>query len=107
MTKAAVANDIKNDIFVEFLAELGGNARCMNHGFRIVAVHVENRRLDHQRNVSGVGARAAEVRCGCKADLVVHNDVHGATCLVTLQAGKTEPFGNDTLASEGRAAGLP
>ena len=104
MTKAAVADDVENHVFVELLAELSCDARGVHDCFWVIAVDVENRGLDHERDVSRVGRRAAKVWRGCKADLVVDHDVHGAAGFVPFKAGQTEPFGHDALASKGRVA---
>ena len=46
MTKAAVAPHIDNDVAVECLTELDCNLTRKCHRFRIVAIDVEDRRLD-------------------------------------------------------------
>ncbi len=104
VTKAAVADNIQNDVLVELLTEFGGHTGSMHNCFWVVAVDVENRCLDHQRDVGGVGAGAAKVRRCRKADLVVHDDMHRAAGFVTFQAGQAEAFCNDTLARECRIA---
>ena len=55
VTKAAVTNDVENHVFVELLAEFCGDAGGVHHGFGVVTVDVENRRFDHQRDISRVG----------------------------------------------------
>ena len=56
MTEAAVAEDVEHDIAAEFLAELGRDAGGMDHGLGVVAIHVEDRRFDHQRDIGRIGA---------------------------------------------------
>ena len=58
VTKAAVAEDIHNHILVELLPVFGGHFGGMNHGLGIVAVHMENRRVDHQGDVGRIGSGA-------------------------------------------------
>ena len=85
MTKAAIAEDVDNNIFVELLAEFCRHFCGMNHGFGIIAVHMENRRFHHQSDVGGVGRRARiRRRCG-KADLIVDHDVDRAARAVAFQ----------------------
>jgi hypothetical protein len=50
-----------------------------HHGFRIVAVHVEDRRTDHLGDVGAVerGTRVVDAMGG-EADLVVDHHMHGA-----------------------------
>ena len=71
-----------------------------HRGLGIVAVHVEDRRLHHLRDVGGVHARAAEVGRGREPELVVHDDVHGAADLVAGHFGEVEGLGDDALARE-------
>ncbi len=55
VAKAAVAEDIQNNVFVELLAEFCCNAGRMHNRFRIITVHVEDRRFDHQGDVGWIG----------------------------------------------------
>ena len=71
---------------------------------RIVAVHVENRHLDHFRDVGRVHRRARVFRQRGEADLVVHHDVHGAAGAVAVELRHVERFGHDPLPGERRVA---
>ena len=104
MTEPAVAEDVQHHVLVEFLAELGGDAGGVDHGLGVVAIDVEDRRLDHQRDIGGVGAGAAEMRRGGKADLVVDDDMHGAAGAVAAQTGQAEALGHHALPRKGRVA---
>ena len=85
MTKAAIANDIDNHIFFEFLTEFCRNAGGMYHGLRIIAVDVENGGFNHQSDIGWIGGRPAEMRCSGEPYLVVHHDVHGAAGFMPFQ----------------------
>ena len=50
---AAIAPQIDHHVLLELLAELGGEPRHVHHGFGIVAVDVEDRRLDAARTSEG------------------------------------------------------
>ena len=104
MAEAAVAEDVKHHVLVEFLAELGGDAGGMHHRLGVVAVDVENRRFHHQGDVRGIGGRPAEGWGGGKADLVVHHDVDRAAGAVADKAGQAEAFGDHTLTGKGGIA---
>ena len=104
VTKAAIAEDVEDHVFVEFLAELGGHFRGMHHGLWIIAIDVEDRCLDHQRDVRGIGRGAREMRRGGKADLVVHHDMDRATGAVTAQTRQAETFGHNALTGKSRIA---
>ena len=58
MAEAAITEHVDHDILVKQLAEFGGDAGAMDHSLRIVAVHMENRRLHHQRHVRTIGRGA-------------------------------------------------
>ena len=104
MAKAAITEDIKHGVLVEFLAVFDGDAGGVNHCLRIVTVHMENRCFDHKGDVGRIGGRAAERRgCG-ETDLVVHDDMDGAPGAVAHQPRQAKAFGNHALAREGGIA---
>ena len=96
----AVGDEVDDDVLMEGLAELEGEACHSEDRLGIVAVDVEDRGLHHARHVGGVDARAAVARRGGEADLVVDDDVHGATGAVALQLGEVERLGHHSLAGK-------
>ncbi len=99
---AAVADHVDHDVLAERLAVGERQPAHPGDGLRVVAVHVEDRRLDHPRHVGGVDAGPRLHRRGGEADLVVHHDVHGAAGAVAAQLGQVQRLGHDALAGEGR-----
>ncbi len=69
---------------------------------RIVAVHVEDRHLDHLRDVGRVHRGARIFRQSGEADLVVDHDVHRPAGAVAVQLRHVERFRDDPLAGESR-----
>ena len=55
---AAIADQVDDHVLVELHAVLERQARDEHHGFRIVGIHVEDRRLEHLRDVAAVHGRA-------------------------------------------------
>ncbi len=53
---APVAHEIHDDVLAELLAELEREPDDSHRGLGVVAVHVEDRRLDHLRDVRRVDA---------------------------------------------------
>ncbi|EGE56100.1 hypothetical protein RHECNPAF_750063 [Rhizobium etli CNPAF512] len=101
---AAVAEHVEHHRLVELHAEFGRDLGGVDDGFRVVAVDVQDRRLDHLGDVGWVGRRTREGRVRGETDLVVDDDVHRAGDTVATQTGQTENFRNDALAGEGRVA---
>ena len=101
---AAVAEHVDDDRLLEFLPELGRDLGGEHHGFRIVAVDVEDRRLDHLGDVGRIRRRARIARIGGEADLVVDDEMHRAAGAVAAQSGKPEALGDHALAGERRVA---
>ena len=97
MAEAAVTEHVDDDRLVELHAVFGRDLRRIGHRFRIVAVDVEDRRLDHLGDVGRIGRRAREGRVRRETDLVVDDEVHGTGNAVTAQAGKAENFSNHAL----------
>ncbi len=104
MAVAAIAEHVDDDRLVEFLPELDRDLGSEHHGFRIVAVDVEDRRVDHLRHVGRIGRRARIARIGGEADLVIDDEVQRAAGAIALQVGQAEAFGHHALAREGGIA---
>ena len=101
---AAIAEHVDDDRLLEFLPELGRDLGGVDHRFRIVAVGVEDRRLDHLGDVGGIGRGARIARIGREADLVVDDEMHRAAGAVAAQARQAEAFRDHALAGERRVA---
>ena len=104
VAEAAVAEHVDDHRPLEFHAVFGGDLRGVDHRFRIVAIHMENQRLDHLGDVGGIGRRARIARIGGKADLVVDDEMHRAAGAVALQAGQPETFRHHALPGESGVA---
>ena len=99
---AAVADHVDDDVLVELLAEVVGELGDADAGLGVVAVDVEDRGLDHPRDVGGVRRGAGRARGGREADLVVDDDVDRAAGAVPAQLGQVERLGDDALPGERR-----
>ncbi len=97
----AVADQVDDHVTLELHAVVDGQLGHEQHGFRVVAVHVQDRRLDHLGNVGGVlgGARVQRVADG-ETNLVVDHDVHGTAGLETAGLRHLEGFHDHALAGE-------
>ncbi len=104
VAEAAVAEHVDHHRPAEALPELGRHAADEHHRFRIVAVDVEHRRLDHLGDVGRIRRGARIHRRGGEADLVVDDEMHRAAGAVALEAAEPEAFGDDALAGERRVA---
>ena len=104
VAEAPVAEHVDDDRLVEFLPELDRHLGGIGDRLGVVAVHVDDRRLDHLGDVGRIRRRARVARVGREADLVVDDEVDRAAGAVTLQAGQAEALGDDALAGEGRVA---
>ena len=100
----AVADHVDDDVLGELLAELEGQPRHPDAGLRVVAVHVEDRRLDHPGHVGRVVRGPAGHRGGGEPDLVVDDDVDGAAGAVPAQLRQVEGLGDHALTGERRVA---
>ena len=100
MAVAAIAEHVDDDRLLKFLPEFGRDLGGEHDRFRIVAVDVENRRLDHFGDVGRIRRRPRIARIGGEADLIVDDEVNRAAGAVTAQAGQPEAFRNHALAGE-------
>ena len=100
VTVAAVADHVDDDVLVEPLAERERQPGHAHARLGVVAVHVEDRRLDHLGDVGGVEARARRLGRGGEADLVVDDHVDRAADAVALDVAHVERLGHHALAGE-------
>ena len=104
VAEAAVAEHVDDHRLLEFHPVLGRDLRRVDHRFRIVAVDVEDQRLDHLGDVGRIGRGARIARIGGEADLVVDDEMQRAAGAVALQARQPEAFRHHALAGESRIA---
>ena len=99
------ADDVDHDVLLELHAVVERDLRAQHHRFRIVAVHVQHRRLDHLDDVGAVQRRAAVARvAGGEADLVVDHQVHRAAGVVAARLRQRQRLHHHALAGEGGVA---
>ena len=96
-----VADDVENDVFVEFLAKLQGELDDGAGGEGVVPVDMEDGKPEGLGGCSAVAGGAGVDRDGGEGDLVVDDDMDGAAGLVTLELGEVEGFRDHALADEG------
>src|SRR5450631_1246197 len=88
MAEAAIAKHVDHDRLMKFLSKLDRDLRGVNNGFGIIAVHVENRRLDHFRGVRRIGRRSRITRrCG-EPNLIIDDEMNRTAGPITFEAGK-------------------
>ena len=104
VTVTAVAHHVDHDVLVERLAVLPRQLGDLHAGLGVVAVDVEDRRLDGLGHVGAVQRRAGVQRRGREADLVVDDQVDGATDAVPADVAHRQSLGDDALAGEGGIA---
>ena len=104
MPEATIAPHVDDDRFLELLTEFGRHARREDDRLRIVAIDVEDRRLDHFRDIGGIGRRARETRIGGEADLVIDDEMQRTAGAMSLEAGEAETFRNHALTRKSRVA---
>ena len=100
VTVTSVADHVDHDVLVELLAVLERQSGDPDTGFWIVAVHMEDRGLDHLGHVGGVLRRTSCVRRRGETDLVVDHDVHAAADSIPADLRQVEGLGDDTLTGE-------
>jgi hypothetical protein len=105
VTETPVTDQVDDDVLVELVAEVQRHARDEDDRLRIVAVDVEDRRLNHLGHIGAVerGARVERV-AGREADLVVDDDVDRAAGGVAARLGELQRLHDHALAGKGRVA---
>ncbi len=100
MAVPAVANDVQDNIGAELHAELRRHPGAEDDCLRIVAVYVQDRRLNRFRHVGAVQPGIGVRRHCREPDLVIHDDVDGATGAVPDQLAHRQRLVNQALAGE-------
>ena len=88
MAMLAIAHHVDDHVAMEPLAIFESKLHRAEAGFGIVAVDVENRRLDHQRDVGAIGRGARRFRGRGEPDLVVDHQVDGAAGVDSRRSAK-------------------
>ena len=104
VAEAAIAPHVDHDVAAEGLAIVDRQLAGEGHGFGIIAVDVQDRRLDALGDVRGIGRAARELRAGGEADLVVDDEVDAAAGVVALDAREAEAFPDNALPRKGGVA---
>ncbi len=101
----AVAHEVDHDVLAELHAVVEREARHEHDRLRIVRVHVEDRRLDHLRDVAAIERRTGVLgSAGREPDLVVDDDVQRAAGRESARLRELQRFHHDALAGERRVA---
>ena len=85
MSVTAIAEHVDDNRLVEFLPIFDRDLGRKYNGFRIVAIDVEDRRVDHLGDVRRIWRRARVTRIGRETDLVVDDEVDRTAGAVALQ----------------------
>ena len=101
---AAVADEVNDDVSFELLAVRECELGHAHDGLGVVAVHVEDWRLDGFGHVGRVDRRSAVAGGRREAHLVVDDDVNRAARAVATQHAQLKGFEHDALAGHGRVA---
>mmetsp|Transcript_24212 Transcript_24212/g.37290 ORF Transcript_24212/g.37290 Transcript_24212/m.37290 type:complete len:345 (+) Transcript_24212:1000-2034(+) len=101
VTEFTVTNEIDDDIMIEFLSVLGSQLEHEAHVIHAVGVNVEDGSVDSLGEVRGIDTGAGHLGASSESDLVVHDDVDGASNLVVLQILHLDALVAHALAGEG------
>ena len=105
MPPAAVADDVDDHILAEPHTVVGGQLGDEHHRLGVIAVDVEDGRLDDLGDLGAILRRAGVITAvGGEADLVVDDDVDRAAGLEAPGLGHLEGLHDHPLAGEGGVA---
>ncbi len=104
VTTATIAIHVDHDIFLELGPEVHRNLDHLSHRFGMLTIDVEDRNLQHLRNIGVVNRAHAVGRQRGEADLVIDNNVDRTTHTITRQLAEVERFLHNTFADESSIA---
>ena len=99
---APIAENIDDHVPLELLTELYRQVGDPAHGDGVIAVDVEDGRLEPLGDIRRIRGRTRRVGVGGEADLIVDDDVDGAAGAVTAELRHIEGFGDNPLSGECR-----
>ena len=100
----AIADDVQHDVGGEAHAEFGRHARAENHRLGVVAVDVQDRRLDRFRDIGAIEPGIGVRRHRGEADLVVDDQMDRAAGAVADELAHRQRLVHQALAGERRVA---
>ena len=101
---AAVADEVDDDVLVELLAVLERQLRHAHARLGIVAVDVEDGGLHRLGDIAAIERAARVLGTGGEADLIVDDQVDGATDAVAGDVAHRQALGHHSLSGESRVA---
>ena len=101
VTHLTVTNEVNDDITAELLTILGSDTEGVSNIVHGVGIDVEDGSADSSGNLGAVSAGTGTIRGRCETDLVVDDNVDGATDRVVVEPLHLEALINDTLTSDG------
>ena len=97
---AAIADDIEDDVFMEFLTKFESQLDDGGGSQGIVSVNVKDRQTKSFAGSGTVAGGAGVIGQSGKCDLIIDDDVDGSARAVSFEAGKIDGFSNDTLSDK-------
>lgn len=101
VTVSSVTDNIDNHILLESSSPVSSKGTDIVDGLDIVTVDVEDGRIDRLGNIRGVRGRTGKSGVGGETNLVVDNQVDGATSAVVGEVLHTHGLVDNTLTSKG------
>ena len=99
-----IAEHVDDHGLMELLPIFSRHLGAEDDRLRIIAVDMEDRRLDQLGDVGRIGRGTRIARIGGKADLVVDDEMQRAAGPVAAQAREAEAFGHHALSGESGVA---
>ena len=100
VTVAPIADHVDDDIFLKCLPIFPCELCHSSARFWVVTVHVENRNLNRLCNIGAVQRRSRELWSSREPNLVIDDEVNGATDAVSTDIAHRQAFSDDALACE-------
>jgi hypothetical protein len=97
---AAIADDIEDNVFMEFLAKFESQLDDGGGSQGIVSVDVKNRQTKSFAGSGTVAGGAGVIWQSSKCDLIIDDDVDGSARAVSFEAGKIDGFSDDALSDK-------
>ncbi len=99
-----VTDHVDDHIALELLAIIECQSQNAHGGFGIVAVHMENRRLHHARDIGCIRRGTRIIRQRGETDLIVDHQMQRAAGRVAIELGKVQRLRDYALSGKSRIA---
>src|SRR5665213_3106044 len=100
MAQPPIAKHVNNNVTAKSLAEIHGQPHDLRDGFRVFAVDVKDRDLEHPSDIGGISAGTGLAGRSGETNLIIDNHMNRPAHRITGQLAQVQGFLHHALAGK-------